>query len=202
MGKPVPTTIAVLSSLAALIESHLVPAGLALAIVVGALWAGGARELARTAKRTALGLPAIGEAMKWAATRHFAATLHLYITSGQPVALALPNALTSAGFPIPEERLHLVSGTVRAGSTLASALLAFGLFPDKFVHMVEIGESSGRLAEVLASAAGEAKAKAEQRLALISALLAPILILIIGGLVGAVIFSVFSSLLQINELVA
>ena len=202
MGKPVPTTIAVLSGLAGFVESHLVAIGLACAVLITMLWAGGAAGLGRNVRRIGIRLPIAGAAMQWAATRQFAATLHLYLTSGLPVAVALPNALNAAGLPVSPARLQTVTDSVRTGSSLGAALQRFGLFPAKFVHMLEIGESSGRLADVLASAAAEARAKAEQRLALISALLAPILILVIGGLVGAVIFSVFSSLLQINELVA
>ncbi len=96
--------------------------------------------------------------------------------------------------------LRSVTDDVRGGAGLAEALRKSRLFPPKFIHMIEVGESSGRVAEILASAMTEAKAKVEQRLTLISSLLAPVLILVVGGLIGMVIFSVFSSLLQINEL--
>jgi type II secretory pathway component PulF len=166
-----------------------------------AVLAGLGRVAGQAARRVAIGLPWLGEALKWAATRHFASTLHLYIASGLPIATALPNALASARFTVPRQRLESVTDAVRRGVPLAAALKDLGLFPDKFVHMVEVGESSGRIADILASAVDEAKGKVEQRLALVSSVLAPILILVVGGLIGAVIFSVFSSLLQINELV-
>ena len=99
-------------------------------------------------------------------------------------------------------RLQSITDDVQTGSQLAAALRKSGLFPAKFVHMVEVGESGGRVPDILVSAVAEAKGKVEQRLALLSSLLAPILVLIVGGLIGMVIISVFSSLLQINELVA
>jgi general secretion pathway protein F len=68
------------------------------------------------------------------------------------------------------------------------------------VHLIAVGERSGRLVEVLTAVVAEARARLEQRMGLVTALLAPILILVVGSLIGTVIYSVFSALLDINEI--
>ncbi len=89
MSRPVPAPIMILAGLASFIETHLILIGITLAGLVLGLSIGGRRAVSRGLKRIALRLPVIGTVVKWAATRQFAATLHLYLTSGLSIASAL-----------------------------------------------------------------------------------------------------------------
>lgn len=199
MERPVPIALAALSGTATFVSSNLATLGVAVALVFVLLGAGSAAgSVRRLAHRVLFGLPVIGTALRWSASRRFAATLRLYLASNVPMAMALPNALTSAGFPAGPER-ELIE-RVRAGGRLADSLTAARLLPAKLTHLIAVGESSGRLVEVLDAVVSEAKARFEQRMALTTALLAPALILVVGSLIGLVIFSVFSALLDVNEL--
>lgn len=199
MERPVPFALAALSGAANALSSNLAVVGISVTLVFVLIGAGGVTgSIRRLAHRSVFGLPVIGTAMRWSASRRFAATLRLYLASNVPMATALPNALMSAGFPAgPQQEL---TETVRAGAKLSTSLDAAGLLPPKLVHLIAVGESSGRLVEVLGAVVSEAKARFEQRMALTSALLAPALILVVGSLIGTVIFSVFSALLDINEI--
>lgn len=199
LERPVPFALTVLSGAATFISSNLVAVGIGMALAFALLGAGSATgSVRRLAHRLLFGLPVIGTAMRWSASRRFAATLRLYLASNVPMATALPNALLSAGFPAGPQRE--LSERVRAGAKLSTSLKAASLLPPKLIHLIAVGESSGRLVEVLGAVVGEAKARFEQRMALASALLAPTLILIVGSVIGTVIFSVFSALLDINEI--
>lgn len=199
MERPVPFALAALSGTAGFVSSNLASLGVAVALVSVLIGAGSATgSVRRLVHQLLFGSPVIGAALRWSASRRFAATLRLYLASNVPIAIALPNALTSAGFPAGPERA--LTERVRAGGKLADSLRASGLLPAKLTHLIAVGESSGRLVEVLDAVVSEAKARFEQRMALTTALLAPALILIVGSLIGLVIFSVFSALLDINEL--
>lgn len=199
LERPVPFALAALSGTARFVSSNLVALGAAAALGFALLGAASATgSIRRLVQRALFRLPVIGTALRWSASRRFAATLRLYLASNVPMAMALPNALLSSGFPAgPQDELV---ERVRAGGKLAESLRLAGLLPAKLTHLIAVGESSGRLVEVLDAVVSEAKTRFEQRMALTTALLAPALILVVGSLIGLVIFSVFSALLDINEL--
>ena len=198
--RPVPVVIGALSGLAASIGSNLagltVGLGGLVAASVAALCSAGVRGSLRA---VAFRLPVLGQVLSWSASRRFAGTLRLYLESNVPLAAALPNAMVAAGFPSARGRGQRLADRLRAGEGLAATLSNAKIMPARLVHMIGIGESSGRLSQMLAAATVEAQRRFAQQMSLVSALLAPGLILVVGGLVGSVIFSVFSALLQLNE---
>jgi len=198
--KPVPVVIGLLNGVSGFIgrNAALVVGALVGLLLVSIAAAGNARM--RDAVRVlAFWLPGLGQVLAWSAARRFAGTLKLYLTSNVPIAAALPNAMVAAGFPAARARGQRLADRLRAGARLSATLGEANLMPPRLVHMIGIGENSGRLTEMLAAVSTEAQRRFEQRMALISALLAPGLILLVGGLVGSVIFSVFSALLELNE---
>lgn len=202
MDRPVPFAIGVLSGATTFVTANLFPIGVCTVLMFVAVAAGGTSKAASGYLRgVGFRLPFIGSAMRWSASQRFAATLRLYLASNVPIAAALPNALMSAGFPGGAARARRVADKVRGGARLSASLEDYGYLPTKLVHMIGIGENGGRLAEVLGAVVTEAKNRFEQRMGLVSALLAPVLILIVGSLIGTVIFSVFSALLDINNVV-
>lgn len=198
--KPVPVVIAVLSGTAGFIGQNVVMVvAVATAAIAAVVAAAGSARMRDAARGLAFRLPGIGQVLAWSAARRFSATLRLYLTSNVPIAAALPNAMVAAGFPAARVRGQRLADRVRAGARLAAVLGEAKLMPGRLIHMIGIGENSGRLPEMLAAVSAEAQRRFERRMALASALLAPGLILLVGGLVGSVIFSVFSALLQLNE---
>jgi general secretion pathway protein F len=199
MDRPVPLSIAVLHAASAWLAANTAAVTIAGTVLV----LGGALFVSRPAGRGAMQaigfrLPIIGSALTWSASRRFATTLQLYVASNVAIATALPNAFVAAGFPNARRRGIELADEVRRGGLLSAAVAKTGM-PHKFVQLLRVGESSGRLPEVLAAIVDEARVRFEQRMALLSALLAPSLILLVGAFVGTVIFSVFSALLEINQ---
>lgn len=200
MDKPAPPVIAALSGAAGYVGANWL--SLAAAIGFGAialLVAASRRDVRSVALHTLRRLPFVGVTMKWSATGRFAATLGLGLANGVPMAVALPNALVSADDHL-TSRSHQLIERVRAGEPLSNCLASADLMPAGALHLLAIGERSGRLVEVLDSMVVEVRARFEQRMGLVTALLAPVLILVMGSLVGTVIFSVFSALLDVNEI--
>jgi type IV pilus assembly protein PilC len=103
--------------------------------------------------RWLLQLPWAGETVRKFATAQLARTLATLLGGGIP----LVNALEIGGRAMTNRYLALelgeVSQRVREGESFAAALLARGVFPDVAVKMVEVGESTGALQEMLNSLA-------------------------------------------------
>jgi type IV pilus assembly protein PilC len=200
MDRPVPAAIAALAAIADFFRENMLPVGavaIGLCITIGL---GGANSaLSRAAAATLFRTPVVGSAMRWDAGRRFAAALQLYLSSNVPMATALPNALLAGGFPGGSEAANHLASKIREGERLSISLSGSKLLPTKLVQMISVGESSGRLVDVLGAVVTEAKSRFEQRMSLVSTLLAPLLILVVGAVIGTVIFSVFSALLEINE---
>lgn len=200
MNRPMPFAISALAAAATVLSGNPGLFGIAAALAVCLVGGMAASPSARaTGRAVAFRLPVIGPILTWSAARRFAGTLRLYLMSNIVVAAALPNALMSAGLPRAEQRSRAVVDAVRAGGSLTAALAAARIMPPKLVQMIGIGESSGRLAEMLGAVVADARSRLDQRMALLSALLAPMLILVVGGLIGTIIYSVFSALLELNE---
>lgn len=201
MNRPVPMALAALS----VVGSFLTANGVTIAIGVAALllvaFTGGTAAVVRGfVMRCLAAIPVLGSALTWAATRRFVTTLRLHLLGHVPLAAALPSAFAAASFAGGETRAAEVVTRVRAGASFSAELRTAKLLPDKVVRLIEVGETSGRLAEVLEAIADEATARFEQRMSLVTSLLAPVLILVVGTMIGGVIFSVFSALLEINEI--
>jgi general secretion pathway protein F len=200
MDKPVPDVIAALDGVARLAAGQplLVIAALGgLAIVAATVSASPAAR--RALWRAAFVAPGIGTALQWATSRRFAATLRLYLATNVALVVALPNALAAAGVSAGASTVALAD-EIRSGGTLAAALEHHARLPAKVLHLVRIGESSGKLAEALDAVAEEAGLRFEKQMAVVTALLAPLLIVAVGAIVGGIILTVFTALMDINDL--
>jgi general secretion pathway protein F len=92
-----------------------------------------------------------------------------------------------------------VERAVRGGNALATALEDYGIFDEILVNLVRVGERSGRLAEMLRSAATFAEQKGRDRIKRVMALLEPAAILVIGVVIGAIVISLFTAIASINN---
>jgi general secretion pathway protein F len=133
------------------------------------------------------------EAGRW--TSMLATLLQNRIPLVQSLALAR-NSLTVESL---KGRLIQVERAVRGGNALATALEDYGTFDEILVNLIRVGERSGRLAEMLRSAAAFAEQKGRDRIKRVMALLEPAAILVIGVVIGAIVISLFTAIASINN---
>lgn len=144
-----------------------------------------------------LRLPIVGPVIRYAALAAVARNLAAMLRSGVPVLEALDVTSRTVGNRIFRDALLAVRRSVAAGSNLAPALGLCGVVPPMLVQMVEVGERSGALDDLLDRAAAVYDRELEDLTGSLSSLLEPVLILVIGGVVAFVAFSVFLPLLQL-----
>jgi type IV pilus assembly protein PilC len=95
--------------------------------------------------------------------------------------------------------LTLVASQVREGRSLATSLTERHMFPHVAVEMVEVGESTGALAEMLNSVADFYDEENETSLERFSNLVQPVLLIVMGGLLAGLIMALYMPLFNLSS---
>jgi type II secretory pathway component PulF len=147
--------------------------------------------------RTKLRLPILGSASHKAEMAVFGQTLAALTRSGVQIVPALQIAGDTLQNRFLAGNVRKVTEAVREGSPLNEAMQKQGVFPEVLVSMTAVGEESGQLEELVASAAEVLREESQRAIQRLTMLLEPTLILVLGGLVAlivaAILLPVFSS---------
>jgi len=98
------------------------------------------------------------------------------------------------------DSLFVVAREVREGGSLADALGRGQMFPHVAVEMVEVGESTGALAEMLTSVADFYDEENETSLTRFSNLIQPLLLIAMGIVIAGLLLSLYMPLFQLSSL--
>ena len=202
MGAELPLATRVLMSVSTAMRESWLLALAASAASAGALW----RWLARPGRRTLLDrlllrAPAVGSLARKFATSQLARTLATLLGGGIPLVGALDVAARSIGNRHVAEQVAGVSREVREGRALASSMAAREVFPPVAVRMVEVGESSGALQEMLNSTADFFDEEIETTLSRFMTLIEPVLLVVMGVVIAALLLALYWPLLQLGSVV-
>jgi general secretion pathway protein F len=144
-----------------------------------------------------LRLPLLGGVFRSAALGRFARTLGTLARSGVSLLPALRIVEDTIGNRVLARQVAQVSEETRGGDSLAAPLRKMGVFPRGIIQMIEVGEETGRLDEMLLKVAEIEERHMRTRTKTLVSLLAPALILVVGALVG---FMVIALLLPIFKM--
>ena len=131
----------------------------------------------------------------------FARTLSTLLQNGLTLLKALSIVKDTMGNRALAEGLGRVAGSIKEGQSLAEPLAEFTQFPPFAIHMVRVGEESGNLQQILTQVADTYERDTRTTIKRTLALLEPVLILVLGGVIAAVIISILTAIMSINELV-
>ncbi len=176
---------------------------LVLAAAAVALWRAALRNAAvRKAQDIwLLQLPVVGKLLRGMDTARYAATLSMLTDAGVPMLRALAAAEATMASSVMREAARDTMDSVSEGQSLARALARSKMFPPVLVRLVEVGETTGRLPDMLGHAARNLSAEVERRTSGAAALLEPILILLMGAFVLAIVVAVMLPIIEVNQLV-
>jgi type II secretory pathway component PulF len=147
--------------------------------------------------RMKLRLPLVGGVFSAAALSRFARTLGTLVKSGVSLLPSLRIVETTIGNRVLAQQIARVAEETRGGDSLATPLRKLGIFPGTVVQMIDVGEETGRLDEMLLKVAEIEERHMRARTKTLISLLAPILILVVGAVVG---FMVIALLLPIFKM--
>jgi type II secretory pathway component PulF len=152
--------------------------------------------------RALISTPILGRLLKDVAVARFTRTLGTLTGAGIGVLQALRITRGTLNNRAMEMVIDDVCDQVAGGRTIADPLEQSGYFPPMLVQIVNLGERTGRLDELLKSAADAFDARTEQSLKLLTTALPPILVVIMASVVGFVVLAILLPLLEFQEQIA
>ncbi len=159
--------------------------------------------IARTEKGRAiidailLRLPLFGDLIKKSAISRFSRTLGTLVTSGVPILQALNITRDTAGNVVLANSIQNVHDSVKEGESIVTPLEKSGVFPPMVVSMIDVGEETGQLPEMLLKIADVYDDEVDNTVAGLTSLLEPIMIVFLAVVVGTIVIALFLPLISI-----
>lgn len=130
----------------------------------------------------------------------FARTLSVLLSGGVPLLQALATVRGVAGNVVMARAIEQVQARVKEGKGMMGTLSESDVVPPLALHMIGVGEETGRLEEMLAEVAKHYDQEVRRSTKRLTAVLEPLLILTMGGVVGIVVISILMAIFSINEI--
>jgi general secretion pathway protein F len=168
------------------------------AVLVWRVWTGTA-EGRMAWDRLLLRMPIVGRLTTKIETARFARTLGTMLKSGVPVLGALGVVGDMMSNQSVGTAVARLSDGVKRGGTIASGMQEQAVFPSLAIHMVRVGEETGRLEEMLLKVADTFEIDVRSELKRVIGLLEPAIILGMGVLVAFIVVAMLLAIFSINE---
>jgi len=179
-----------------------------LTIVLVAAVIFGIRFLFRNAKtkaaidRVVFKLPKIGAFVKIVTVSRFARTFGTLMASGVPILQAMTITRDTLDNVVLREALDRVHDRVRDGDTLAQPLEQSKVFPPMVCSMVQVGEETGQLPEMLNRVADNYDEEVDNAVGALTSIIEPLLIVFLAIVVGTIVIAMFMPIITIIQKMA
>ena len=144
-----------------------------------------------------LKVPIVGPVVSKVAISRFTRTLGTLVSSGVPILQALTIVKETAGNVIISNAVNSVHESVKEGETITAPLEASGIFPPMVISMVDVGEQTGALPEMLLKIADNYDEEVDNAVAAMTSLLEPVMIVFLAVIVGSIVIAMFMPLIEL-----
>jgi type II secretory pathway component PulF len=151
--------------------------------------------------RTKLRTPILGRLLRDVAVARFTRTLGTLTSAGLPILDGLRITKDTLGNAALSEAIDAVEDQVSSGKSLADPLEKSGLFPPLLVQVVNLGERSGKLEEMLMHSATAFDRHVNASLKLFTKALPPLLLIVMASLACFILAAILLPLLELQSLV-
>lgn len=145
----------------------------------------------------ALRAPVFGQLTQKTVVARLTRTLGTLLSSGVPVLQALSIVKDTTGNQVVSKALQSVHDSVKEGEGMTAPLGASGVFPPMVVSMVEVGEETGALPEMLIRVANTYDDEVDNAVAAMTSVIEPIMIIFLAVVVGGIVIAMFMPLISI-----
>ncbi|MGA2465333.1 MAG: type II secretion system F family protein [Thermodesulfobacteriota bacterium] len=143
---------------------------------------------------------AVGDLIKKIEVARFSRTLGTLLQSGVPILPALNLVKEVSQNRAISRSIADIHDRLREGKGISKSLEKTEVFPPLAVHMIGVGEETGRLDEMLMKVAETYEENIQNSLKRFVSLLEPLIILIMGAVVGFIVISMLLAIFSINEI--
>src|SRR5207249_3674399 len=147
--------------------------------------------------RFKLNMPVLGPVISKVAISRFTRTLGTLVSSGVPILQALTIVKETSGNVVVGEAVSAVHESVKEGETITAPLEASNVFPPMVVSMVDVGEQTGALPEMLMKIADNYDDEVDNAVSAMTSLLEPVMIVFLAVVVGSIVIALFLPLISL-----
>ena len=147
--------------------------------------------------RLKLRMPLFGDLISKTSIARFSRTLGTLVSSGVPILQALNITKETSGNFIISDAIAKIHDSVKEGESMVGPLEASGLFPPMVVSMIQVGEETGQLPDMLTKVADVYEEEVDVTVAGLTSLLEPIMIVFLAVVVGTIVVALFLPLISI-----
>jgi len=191
-GRPLPAFTQAVFHISDMFVSHFLSMGLGLAVLVIAFQFFIRTQAGRRRfDHFKLVAPVFGKISRKAALARFSRTLGTLLSSGVPILQTLNILKKTAGNVIVADMISNIHNSVKEGGTLAEPLKASRIFPGVVAGMVDVGEQTGALPEMLLKIADNSDEEVDNAVTAMTSLLEPAMIVLLAFVVGSIVIAMF-----------
>ena len=147
--------------------------------------------------RIKLRMPLFGNLIRKSTVSRFSRTLGTLVTSGVPILQALNITRETAGNTVIADAITRVHDSVKEGESIVQPLEASAAFPPMVISMIDVGEETGQLPEMLLKIAEVYDDEVDNAVAGLTSMLEPIMIVVLALVVGTIVIALFTPLISI-----
>lgn len=151
--------------------------------------------------RVVLAIPFVGETARKFVTAQMARTLATLLGGGIPLVNSLEVTARSVSNHHIAKELDVVTQRVREGEGLAASLTARAVVPDVALKMIEVGEQTGSLQDMLSSLADFFDEEVETSVSRFVTVIEPALLVLMGVVIAVLVLALYMPLFQLSNVV-
>ena len=184
-------------SLIPLVPNAVLFLGLVAAAIVGiSIWKRTPKG-GRTVDAMVLKMPKIGDLTKVSAVARFSRTFGTLVSSGVPILQALLITRDTAGNVVVADAVTKIHDAVREGESIVTPMSTCGVFPPMMISMVDVGEETGQLPDMLMKVAEVYDEEVDNSVTALTAMLEPLMIVFLAVVVGSIVLAMFMPMMEI-----
>jgi type IV pilus assembly protein PilC len=201
-GMALPTPTLVVLSISEFLQSyiHLLVLGF-----IGAIFA--LRQYYKTSggkltiDRMMLRMPVLGSLIRKSAVSRFTRTLGTLVSSGVSILEGLEITARTAGNRVVHDAVMKSRASIAGGATISDPLKASGVFPPMVVQMINVGEQTGGLDEMLSKIADFYDDEVDAAVSALTSVLEPIMIVVMGVVIGGMVVAMYLPMFDLIQTV-
>ncbi len=144
-----------------------------------------------------LKVPLIGKLNRVSAVARFSRTFGTLVASGVPILQALLITRDTAGNMIVADSIGKTHDAVREGESIVSPMSTCPVFPPMMISMVDVGEETGQLPDMLMKVADVYDEEVDNAVSAMTSMLEPIMIVFLAVVVGGIVLAIFLPMMEI-----
>ena len=144
-----------------------------------------------------LKMPLLGDLQRKSAISRFSRTLGTLVTSGVPILQALKITSDTSGNVVVAKAIDDIHAAVKEGESIVTPMSSSKVFPPMVISMVDVGEETGKLPEMLLKIAEVYDDEVDNAVTALTSIIEPLMIIVLAVIVGTIVIAMFLPLIKL-----